>query len=1137
REVMTLRMTRSHTPHGETDDSQLHPPVTRSKSGRPAPTASQPQRAPAAPSGGHPQPKCTKKSATESSPAEEPITPRRRGHPRSAKETISPPSPVHKGQAPSPPLTVLTSDPLPFGPSFPPGATPSRRSKKPKPGGTVSSQETRLEVSMTSASDSRPLQVLHQGPALSKGPGVTNKRTDTSVIRPDIVTLPETSMKTSRRVLYQAETWDAFRRPTPSAPLKQPGGYPLPRGAPITPIQFPRATGIDRQVRSAQLRQVNPAASVPAKDHRVQALRFVPTNSTVPQDLPPSSPPLPSSPPAPSSPIPPLVADKGKGRARSPDTCNHSESGHEQSDDLDYEETLDPQLSSDPLHSSDDYLAGERATADLIASRDANRARRAASKQNHSAETDYDIDEVAALRAEARHYARVEEVAQDLNPSKPQGTTKDHGAQEQAAIARDREAIFKAYRDHAAHMDEEIEQFEQAYNTASLPPPEGRPSKKRKAMDDAVASDDERSGDECPEVRAAASLIPKKAGLPFVSQPEDIVDESSSDDEDESSSDDEEGGGKTNATCKFRSGPLPQASINAFRAFGHSVSEQIHQLSHKHNTPYATVARVAGLQLKGTRGKNFSNELRKVLAERARIKNLKKYNESRNASAEKINHAAAMWMERNGDDDIECAQILQENAAIDMAQQKSMTSGDYKRLILGVAKQYAQMATVYDRTANIWTAGIVIQEGDDFVSAVFTSDEGALELVHEHFNIVGRDRYFADQIKTIIKYDVLKKTCHGHLSYWDVPSVEARDWWAKRLFDYLLSALSEFVVKFYFTLLRTQAWQQTAWKSRVVLVGVDTTMPCQPGRHWDKKKKGTLRKPHYEALIKRIPSSYRSNPYFSMLTGGMPLDVLTLDEFYKVHPEHQNDRQPAVVTFDGRILVYASDSKEALRADFVKYTVQPVKGDDDEGDDEEQDEEESDEEDDEEDDEEEEEHNMPPLKRTVGRAAPVKIGPTAKSITKVIPGLATKPVAVGKVKGRATSRKPPIGQKLAKPILVRGASEELSDDGLDLQELDIPDLYVAKPSKPFSPLVLPDLPPVRPAKRFKLNPALRQPSPPAMAHHHANSGAIPTQHFYNEPGPSRPFLLLERFTPDMMTLVIILIAMDISIQVNGVPKE
>lgn len=129
------RASRSHTPNGESDNEQLRPPMTRSKSGRATPAESQPQppRATMVPKGARPQPRPVKKSVTasgESSPSDQPVQPRRRGRPPSVKSQVSPPSPVQEEQAFSSPLTALTSDPLPFGPSFPPGTGPSRKGRK-----------------------------------------------------------------------------------------------------------------------------------------------------------------------------------------------------------------------------------------------------------------------------------------------------------------------------------------------------------------------------------------------------------------------------------------------------------------------------------------------------------------------------------------------------------------------------------------------------------------------------------------------------------------------------------------------------------------------------------------------------------------------------------------------------------------------------------------------------------------------------------------------------------------------------------------------------------------------------------------------------------------------------------------------
>lgn len=149
------------------------------------------------------------------------------------------------------------------------------------------------------------------------------------------------------------------------------------------------------------------------------------------------------------------------------------------------------------------------------------------------------------------------------------------------------------------------------------------------------------------------------------------------------------------------------------------------------------------------------------------------------------------------------------------------------------------------------------------------------------------------------RYDALKKGKTGQLSYWDEPSVERRDWMSRRLGDYLLDSLREWIISFYLATIMNPIvdqylptrkrfpyvnWQKVALLHGLVLVGTDTTMPCQPGLRWKSKATGSCGKSHLKNLISRIPPSFRDNPNYDLPEGSMALRIMTLAEYYDLQP-------------------------------------------------------------------------------------------------------------------------------------------------------------------------------------------------------------------------------------------------------------
>ncbi|KAF7968762.1 hypothetical protein HWV62_29356 [Athelia sp. TMB] len=181
----------------------------------------------------------------------------------------------------------------------------------------------------------------------------------------------------------------------------------------------------------------------------------------------------------------------------------------------------------------------------------------------------------------------------------------------------------------------------------------------------------------------------------------------------------------------------------------------------------------------------------------------------------------------------------------------------------------------------------------------------------------------------------------------------------------------------------------------------------------------------------------------------------------------------AVVTHDGRILVYASDSKQALREDFVKYTVQPVEGDEDEDDDDEEEESDEDEE-----DEVEIVRANKGKQKAVSVELPIRPQPSkpSKRAPQQAPRNTAKPQPLP-VKSLKVPPKPNVPNSRSD---TRRYSFELSDDSATLENLERYEPYVPKPTKPWSPLILPDMPPVKPPKKRNRLVARSPPAPPEL---------------------------------------------------------
>lgn len=182
--------------------------------------------------------------------------------------------------------------------------------------------------------------------------------------------------------------------------------------------------------------------------------------------------------------------------------------------------------------------------------------------------------------------------------------------------------------------------------------------------------------------------------------------------------------------------------------------------------------------------------------------------------------------------------------------------------------------------------------------------------------------------------------------------------------------------------------------------------------------------------------------------------------------DHRNGRPPAVVTHDGRILVYASDAKEALQADFVKYTVQPVNGDEEDEDFVDEANDDDDEDESEDDDDNDDEEPTRALKGK-GRAAS-KPAPAKTTIVKPVRAVKTKPTkAPSKV--HANIPNPTKSSNTASNSKSRRPSHrdsvELSDDSVTPESLPVIQPHVSQLPKEFSPLLLADLPPIRVRKK------------------------------------------------------------------------
>lgn len=91
-------------------------------------------------------------------------------------------------------------------------------------------------------------------------------------------------------------------------------------------------------------------------------------------------------------------------------------------------------------------------------------------------------------------------------------------------------------------------------------------------------------------------------------------------------------------------------------------------------------------------------------------------------------------------------------------------------------------------------------------------------------------------------------------------------------------------------------WQNIAYHRKLVLVGTDKHMPCQPGAMWvtrDKQvrkgvKQPALKQSHYLNLLKRITSPFNKgkgkDAYYDLEEGSIPLRIITLDDLSAICP-------------------------------------------------------------------------------------------------------------------------------------------------------------------------------------------------------------------------------------------------------------
>lgn len=86
------------------------------------------------------------------------------------------------------------------------------------------------------------------------------------------------------------------------------------------------------------------------------------------------------------------------------------------------------------------------------------------------------------------------------------------------------------------------------------------------------------------------------------------------------------------------------------------------------------------------------------------------------------------------------------------------------------------------------------------------------------------------------------------------------------------------------------AWQNTAYHHKVVLIGTDKHMPCQPGAMWASRTASLpgLKQNHYLNLLKRIPSPHNKgkgqDAHFALEDGSLPLRIITLVELSQICP-------------------------------------------------------------------------------------------------------------------------------------------------------------------------------------------------------------------------------------------------------------
>ncbi|KAF7966238.1 hypothetical protein HWV62_39451 [Athelia sp. TMB] len=501
------------------------------------------------------------------------------------------------------------------------------------------------------------------------------------------------------------------------------------------------------------------------------------------------------------------------------------------------------------------------------------------------------------------------------------------------------------------------------------------------------------------------------------------------------------------------------AALARCNALGDSTREAATAIADEFGLQYQTVMYLAGLGSKANKPRNISNAVKKVFAHEYREEH------GENAPDGAADAHYAQWKAEHGDDlkvvkaMFESAKAIDDNVALD-----GVTANQLRNQCLSISKQLTHLCKIYLNTQGFMILGSVIYLGDEFASSIFASDEDLLNKLLEAFGVAKDRRAFLHKVKVKLQNrqlevaenpqaPVIPLLCDADFIKPDPNSKKGvRDWVMGLVSAWLRQEANEY---YYCSRFVYVTWQSMAFKHNLVLVGTDKHMPFQPGAFWstrENRKQGQsiMGQQHFMSLLKRIDSDFNRGEgrHYALEPGSLPLCILPLDDFLAQCPDVPRDPQPAVVSHEGEVLVYATPEHyrtDVARDACVEYDVIPF-----------------------------------PPKPRAGKGKKKISSPPRRGVTK--PPVRRGPPAQATSTRRSAEPAPspppapasPIVQPAAHRRVIAPTSRRPSFDSQSdspARSLHIPSPYVSAPyvAQAFSPLDAPEDLPMPTRKRRKMN--------------------------------------------------------------------